>query len=57
VVFGEKSQELQLMNRNSHFLPGKDVYYSAASTGIMSEKKQPNNMPFLLVFTSQWRVA
>jgi hypothetical protein len=53
VVFGKKSHELQLMNHNSHFLPGKDVYYGAASSGIMSEKKQPNNMSYLLVFTSQ----
>jgi len=45
------------MNHILHFLPGKDVYYSAANTGIMSDMKQPNNMPYLLVFTSQWRVA
>jgi len=57
VVFEEKSREFQITNHNSQFLPGKDVYYTAASSRIKSEKKQPNNMYYLLVFTSKWLVA
>jgi hypothetical protein len=41
------------MNHNSQLLTGKDVYYIGASTGIMSEEKQPYNMSYFFVFTSQ----